>query len=107
MLVFDNNSWQIIKGDVKMHFDVELPQDFKTELKNSVIKTLSDSIGSIGNTSNYPEFMDKVTASDFLGISRSTLDKWIRDYGLPYSLIGGSYRFSKTELKRFMSKQVK
>lgn len=91
-----------------MHFDVELPQEFQAALKDSVIKTLSDSIGSIGNTSNYPEFMDKVTASNLLGISRSTLDKWIKDYGLPYSLIGGSYRFSKTELEKFMlSKQVK
>lgn len=93
---------------MKANVDLELSNEFEKQLQQQVVNAVADSIGSIGNTSNYPEFMDKVTASDFLGISRSTLDKWIRDYGLPYSLIGGSYRFSKTELEKFMlSKQVK
>lgn len=93
---------------MKARMDLEVSNEFEQQLQQQVVNVVADSIGSIGNTSNYPEFMDKVTASDFLGISRSTLDKWIKEYGLPYSLIGGSYRFSKTELERFMlSKQVK
>lgn len=85
-----------------MHFDVELPQEFQEELKKSVIETLSDSLGSLNNDSKFNDWMDKGTACQYIGVSRSTFDKIIKKYNVPYTLLGGSYFFSKVELNKFM-----
>lgn len=88
-----------------MHFDVELPQEFQEELKKSVIETLSDSLGSLNNDSKFGDWMDKGTACQYIGVSRSTFDKIIKKYNVPYTLLGGSYFFSKAELNKFMLSQ--
>lgn len=85
-----------------MHFDVELPETFKDELKESVIQTLSDSLDSLNSDPKFGDWMDKGTACEYIGVSRSTFDKIIKKYDVPYTLLGGSYFFSKAELNKFM-----
>lgn len=51
----------------------------------------------------FPAIMDKQTASKFLGCGRATLDKWIKEYDdFPVAVIGGSYRFTKSDLEQWV-----
>ncbi|MBM6955450.1 helix-turn-helix transcriptional regulator [Limosilactobacillus coleohominis] len=51
----------------------------------------------------FPAIMDKRTASKFLGCGRATLDKWIKEYDdFPVAVIGGSYRFTKSDLEQWV-----
>lgn len=85
-----------------MQLDVSLPEEFSKEIQETVVKTVADTMSQVVGTSKFPEWMDKGTASKFLGVSRVTFDKIIKKYHVPYTLLGGSYFFSKVELNKFM-----
>lgn len=86
--------------------NVDLPQKFEQQLQESVVKVVSDTVETLSRNSKYGEYMDKSQCSAYLNISRSTFDKWLRNYDVPYTLIGGTYRFKRSEIDKFMlSKQ--
>lgn len=78
-------------------------------LQESIVGAVKQAAGTafsqmnLAKTDLYPEFMNKGEAAKFLGVSRNTLEKWIVDEGLPVSIIGGTYRFSKADLLAFMA----
>lgn len=78
-----------------MQLTINLPDDFFDQ-------ALAESVAKIASQANradeFPPFMDKGTAAKFLGCSRGTLDKWIRNENLPFIKIDGMYRFSKEKL---------
>lgn len=80
-----------------------------TGLQESIVDAVKQAAGTafsqmnLAKTDSYPEFMNKGEAAKFLGVSRNTLEKWIVDEGLPVSVIGGTYRFSKADLLAFMA----
>lgn len=80
-----------------------------TELQESIVDAVKQAVGTafsqmnLAKTDSYPEFMNKGEAAKFLGVSRNTLEKWIIDEGLPVSVIGGTYRFTKADLLAFMA----
>lgn len=88
-----------------MQLDVSLPEEFSKEIQETVVKTVADTMSQVVGISKFPEWMDKGTASKFLGVSRVTFDKIIKKYHVPYTLLGGSYFFSKAELNKFMLSQ--
>ncbi|MFT8823675.1 excisionase family DNA-binding protein [Liquorilactobacillus satsumensis] len=89
-----------------MQMNVDLPQKFEQQLQESVVKVVSDTVETLSRNSKYGEYMDKSQCSAYLNISRSTFDKWLRNYDVPYTLIGGTYRFKRSEIDKFMlSKQ--
>lgn len=89
-----------------IEMNVELPKKFEQQLQQSVIKVVSDTVETLSSNSKYGEYMDKGQVSAYLNISRSTFDKWLRNYDVPYTLIGGTYRFKRSEIDKFMlSKQ--
>lgn len=80
-----------------------------TGLQESIVDAVKQAVGTafsqmnLAKTDSYPEFMNKGEAAKFLGVSRNTLEKWIIDEGLPVSVIGGTYRFTKADLLAFMA----
>jgi excisionase family DNA binding protein len=89
-----------------MQMNVDLPEKFEQQLQESVVKVVSDTVQKISSNSKYDEYMGKSQCSAYLNISRSTFDKWLRNYDVPYTLIGGTYRFKRSEIDKFMlSKQ--
>lgn len=52
-------------------------------------------------------WFNKTNAATYLGVSRPTLDQWIKNYKIPYSVIDGIKRFSKADLDDFMEEHKK
>lgn len=87
---------------MQANFNLELPIEFENELRNRIIEIVKNTIGSIKNDSNFPEYLDKSQCSTYLNISRSTFDKWLKTEDIPFVLINGSYRFKRSEIDKFM-----
>lgn len=87
---------------MRANLNVELPQEFQQALQQQVINIVTNTIGSLRTDSKYPEYMDKSQCSAYLGISRSTFDKWLKTENIPVVVINGSYRFKKSEIDKFM-----
>lgn len=86
-----------------MQMNLELPVEFQTELRNSVTGIVADVLQGATQNKLVPEYMGKGDVCKYLNISRNTLDTWIRKDKAPrYTLIGGTYRFKRTEIDRFM-----
>lgn len=45
-------------------------------------------------------FFNKTNAAIYLGISAPTLDKWIKEYRLPFISVDGVRRFTKEDLDK-------
>ncbi|MFT9269481.1 MAG: helix-turn-helix domain-containing protein [Liquorilactobacillus nagelii] len=91
---------------MQANLNLELPKEFEEQLQQQVINVVTNTIGSLKTDSKYPEYMDKQQCSAYLGISRSTFDKWLKAENIPVVVINGSYRFKKSEIDKFMlSKQ--
>lgn len=52
-------------------------------------------------------YFNKTKAAIYLGISRSTLDVWIKKYQIPYTMIDGIRRYAKKDLDEFMKEHRK
>ena len=52
-------------------------------------------------------WFNKTDAAIYLDVSRPTLDQWIKNYKIPYSMIDGIRRFSRTDLDKFMEEHKK
>lgn len=83
-----------------------------TAVQDAIIKSVEKSVTValnkiIKDKDGGNPYLNKGEAAKFLGVSRNTLEKWIVDEGLPVSVIGGTYRFSKADLLAFMaSKEI-
>lgn len=86
-----------------MQMNFEMPAEFETELQRSVTKIVSEAVEGVGTNKQYPAYMGKGQVCEYLNISRNTLDTWIRKGIAPrYTLLGGTYRFKRTEVDSFM-----
>ncbi|MDF9443911.1 helix-turn-helix domain-containing protein [Limosilactobacillus mucosae] len=79
-----------------------------TAVQDAIIKSVEKSVTValnkiIKDKDGGNPYLNKGEAAKFLGVSRNTLEKWIIDEGLPVSVIGGTYRFSKADLLAFMA----
>lgn len=86
-----------------MQMNLELPAEFQAELRNSVTGIVADVLQGAIQNKPVPEYMGKGGVCEYLNISRGTLDTWIRKGIAPrYTLLGGTYRFKRTEVDSFM-----
>lgn len=53
-------------------------------------------------TNQYPPYMNIKKACEYLSVSRGTLNKFIREDGLPITVIDGIKLISKSDLDEFM-----
>lgn len=91
-----------------MQMNLELPAEFQAELRNSVTNIVADALQGIAPTKPVPQYMGKGQVCEYLNISRNTLDSWIRKGTAPrFTLIGGTYRFKRTDIDLFMSEHAK
>lgn len=84
-----------------MELEAKFEESFKKELKKTIVKTVNEAL-SVVSVDKMPAYMDKGQCAKFLNISRSTLDSWIKKYNVPHVQIAGTYRFSKTEVQKWM-----
>lgn len=47
-------------------------------------------------------YFNKTNTAVYLGISRGTLNAWLKKYHIPYTMVDGIRRFSKKDLDKFM-----
>lgn len=52
-------------------------------------------------------FMGKGETSKYLGISRTTLDRWIKERNFPVSMIGGKYVYKRSEVDKWVEENTK
>lgn len=53
------------------------------------------------------EYMNKSQLASYLGTSRSTIDRWIKQRDFPNTKIGGKYTFKKSEVDEWITKHSK
>ena len=51
--------------------------------------------------------MNKGQLASYLGTSRSTLDRWIKNDGFPASKIGGKYVYKTTDVDQWVEAHAK
>lgn len=56
----------------------------------------------LSTTNRDDRWLNKTNAAEYLDVSRPTLNKWIKKYQIPYSMIDGIRRYSKDDLDKFM-----
>lgn len=57
--------------------------------------------------SDKPTYMNKGQLASYLGTSRSTLDRWIKNDGFPASKIGGKYVYKTTDVDQWVETHAK
>ena len=57
--------------------------------------------------SNAPEFMNKAQLSEYLNVSRTTIDRWIKTRNFPSSKIGGKYVYKREDIDRWTKEHSK
>ncbi len=91
----------------KVTATVELPDGLTKSIEQLVQNSVNEAINKcetrLARNSNFPMYMTKAQTADYLGISLNTLDRWIKSgVGIPFKYIGGSYRFNRVAVDKFM-----
>lgn len=81
---------------------VELPKEITDAIKEAVIQAFQDAKNDT-RKNDFPLYMSKKQAHEYLNISNKTLDEWIATGDIPYKHIGKTYRFNRNDLDKFMA----
>lgn len=81
---------------------VELPDNVVDAIKVAVNDAFTEAKEK-AYSSNFPLYMNKKTACDYLGISNKTMDDWINAKIVPFKKINKVYRFNRNDLDKFMA----
>lgn len=81
---------------------VELPDAVVNAIKAAVDDTFTEAKKK-AFSSNFPLYMNKKTACDYLGVSNKTMDDWIGAKLVPFKKINKVYRFNRNDLDKFMA----
>lgn len=81
---------------------VELPKEITDAIKEAVIQAFQDAKNDT-RKDDFPLYLSKKQACEYLGISNKTLDDWIATGDIPYKHIGKTYRFNRNDLDKFMA----
>lgn len=82
---------------------VELPAELNVAIRESVENTLSEIMDDYRKGNEYPRYMGKREASDYLQIAYGTLTKLVDEGKIPAKKIGTTYRFDRLKLDDFMA----
>lgn len=83
---------------------MSLSHDFEESLREDVRGALDQLFDEIRQSSAYPEYMSVGQSAEYVNVSRSTIDKWIKKRGLPTINVGGTTRIKRIELDEYLSK---
>ncbi len=81
---------------------VELPDNVVDAIKVAVNDAFTEAKEK-AYSSNFPLYMNKKTACNYLGISNKTMDDWINAKIVPFKKINKVYRFNRNDLDKFMA----
>ncbi len=80
---------------------VELPKNVTDAITTAVFDTFKTA--QKASTNDWPLYLSKKQACEYLNISNKTLDEWIEKEDIPYKHIGKTYRFNRNDLDKFMA----
>ncbi|MCC4340085.1 helix-turn-helix domain-containing protein [Limosilactobacillus reuteri] len=81
---------------------VELPDNVADAIKKAVNDAFAEAKRKAYG-SNFPLYMNKKTACDYLGISNKTMNDWINAELVPFKKVNKVYRFNRNDLDKFMA----
>lgn len=81
---------------------IELPKEITDAIKIEVIQAFQDAKKDTRGK-EFPLYLSKKQACDYLGIANRTLNEWIATGDIPYKHIGKTYRFNRNDLDKFMA----
>ncbi|MCW6663784.1 helix-turn-helix domain-containing protein [Aerococcaceae bacterium NML190073] len=85
---------------------VILPTEQVREIQTMIMELLQHEIKHFKEDMGLESpYLNKAQACNYLGISNNTLDSWIQK-GLPTIKIGKTVRFNKSEIDRWLCKEV-
>ena len=80
--------------------EIELSQATQNKIEEIINDKMATFIDKYNNN-GVPLWLNKGQVAKFLGISRNTLEEWLSK-GLPYNVIGGSYRFNRDKVTQWI-----
>lgn len=81
---------------------MNLSHDFEDSLRKDIRGALAELLTEIKKGNTYPEYMSVDETADYVNVSRSTIDKWIKNRGLPTITVGGTTRIRRIELDDYL-----
>lgn len=82
--------------------ETKISDNFANDIKEVAIQAILQAKDQ-ALKSEYPLYMSKKEAADYLHISLGTLNDWIGTSDIPYKHIGKTYRFNRNDLDKFMA----
>lgn len=83
---------------------VQLPKDVQDATFEMINTALAKAIKDVQKQNSFPPFMTRQEASDYLHVSGTTFDKWLKAYHIPVIRIEGTKRYKRDTLDEFMKK---
>lgn len=81
---------------------------FIDQLADAVAKKIESRQSQPSETStDGPEFMNKGNVAEYLNVSRTTIDRWIKQRGFPSSKVGGKYVYKREDVDRWVAEHTK
>ena len=80
---------------------VELPKNVTDAITAAVFDSLK--LAQKSATNDWPLYLSKKQACQYLNIANRTLNEWIETGDIPYKHIGKTYRFNRNDLDKFMA----
>ncbi|MCI6852356.1 MULTISPECIES: helix-turn-helix domain-containing protein [Limosilactobacillus] len=81
---------------------VELPDNVSDAITAAVFDSFRKA-REASQSDNYPIYLTKKQACEYLNISNRTLNDWIEKENIPFKHIGKTYRFNRYDLDKFMA----
>lgn len=86
-----------------MKLEVDLSSSVEEQLTEVALKVWRKTYNDILQKQIYPTWMNLETTCKYLGISRSTLTKFIEDEGMPISVVNGVKRCNRHQVDEWMN----
>ena len=90
-----------------MDVSVSLPPELQQATQRMVQMAVGKAIKQALKQNSFPPYMTQQEACRYLHIAPSTLNRWIKDYGVPVVQIEGVKRYSRSSLDKFMEQRIK
>lgn len=81
---------------------VQLPKDVQDATLEMINKALTKAIKDVQKQNSFPPYMTRKEASDYLHVSGTTFDKWLKAYHIPVIRIEGMKRYKRSSLDKAM-----
>lgn len=86
-----------------MKLEVDLSPTIEKQLTAVAIKVWTETYQKLLKKQVYPDWMNLEMTCDYLGVSRSTLTKFIEDKGMPISIVDGVKRCNRHQVDEWMN----